>query len=429
MATYGSSSQAQSGSSGYNLAQPAGTVNGSYLVAVVHGDASGTSALNLTGGSTWNLLDSGTVGLGAYKLFWKLAGSSEPANYTVAFDDTEGYSTAHVIMSNDAGTSAPVFQVTTAAGSSTTAATPGITPPDSTALEVRFALANGTGSARTWTAPGGLTERTDIQAGSNTTATGTSATRTLASASATTSLNFTASGNVTDKIGITVGIPSGVITQDIAPSSIASGEAFGTAQLNLRLTASGIASGEAFGTVGISLTISPSGIASAEAFGTAIVDAGLRPTGIASGEAFGSATVIRQQFIVPTGVGSAEAFGSVSLQLGYPQEIEPDGIASEEAHGDHTLTSLSRLVLVNPSIQETPAAWDDLNVRFGIHRGITIMKDALGAWRQVRYPAQTEIEIAQRVYLGGRRHIISSSEADELIGAGFGAYILLEPDI
>jgi hypothetical protein len=452
MATYGASSQASSQTSPYNIARPTGVVAGTYMVAAIANDVENNgSGIGITGGSTWNSLTSGLTEETGYRLFWKIAGGSEPANYSVSYNSgSNAYSIAHIITSNDAGTSAPVWQVTNTAGSGTTGPTPGITPPDATALEVRFILAsNSSGGARTWTSPGGLTERTDINESGFTN--GSSATRTLASGSATTSLNFTASGTVNDRVGITVGIPSGATEQTVSPGGIASGEAFGTARLSFTvrpsgiaseeafgglvistpepqfITAEGIASGEAFGTLTTRLYIGASGIASGEAFGSPRLAALIGPSGIPSGEAFGTTNVAIEQFISPTGVTSGAAFGVAALQIGYPQTIEVVGIESRGVVEDPYVRNLHRLLLVNPSIQETPAAWDRLNVRFGIHRGITIIKDADGVWSSVRYPAQTEIEAAQKVFLGGRRHDITPDEADELTDAGYGSYITLEP--
>lgn len=454
MATYGFSSSASSETSPFNIAKPSSVVSGTYMVAWMHCDEGGAgSSMGISGGSTWNSLTSGLTGNTGYRLFWKLAGGSEPTNYSVTFDDTSAFAVAHIVTSNDAGTGAPVWQVTNTSGSGTTGPTPGITPPDATALEIRLIGASLAGSpgARTWSPPAGLTERTDLQQG--TFASGSSATRTLASSSATTSLNFTASGSVSDRVGATVGVPSGSTLQTVTPSGIASAEAWGTTSVVSVIGPSGIASGEAWGSSVVTTpqpqTISPSAIASAEAFGTLVTGryigvsgiasgeawgsarlaALIGPTGIASGEAWGSTNVAIEQFIRPAGLVSAEAFGSITLQLGYPQTIFVEGIESGELFEDPTVRNDHRLVLVNPSIQETPVALDRLNIRFGIHRGITIMKDGLGVWSTVRYPAQVEIEQAQRVYMGGHRHTISLDEAEELINAGYGAYILLEPDI
>lgn len=154
-----------------------------------------------------------------------------------------------------------------------------------------------------------------------------------------------------------IGLP-GPWVQTVAPGSIASGEAFGTATVNQSIdlggngiasaeafgsatvtqtggtqtiVPSGIASAEAFGTPQINLIVFPSGIASGEAFGTATVGLFISPAGIASGEAFGTPTIVL--FIAPAGIGSAEVFGVPGVSTG-GVVVEPTGIASGEAFGD-----------------------------------------------------------------------------------------------
>jgi hypothetical protein len=163
--------------------------------------------------------------------------------------------------------------------------------------------------------------------------------------------------------------------QTLAPSAIASLEAFGSPQLDLTVLADPVASAEtfgsttliieqflspdaiasleAFGTAQIDLTVLATGIASLEAFGTAQLDLTVFPTSIASAETFGSATVVAQQFLGPDAIASAEAFGSPQLNLivfpssiasgetfGSPQldlTVFPDGIATLEAFGSAQL--------------------------------------------------------------------------------------------
>ena len=134
-----------------------------------------------------------------------------------------------------------------------------------------------------------------------------------------------------------------VLTQDqaIVVTGIASLEAFGSLTLiqDQTITVSGIASLEAFGTQVLTqgLTIAVSGIDSAEAFGTTLVTPGnvdIVVSGIATGEAFGSSTVTRDndQILLPSGVVSAEGFGSVTVTPG-DVSITVSGIASAEQFG------------------------------------------------------------------------------------------------
>ncbi len=132
--------------------------------------------------------------------------------------------------------------------------------------------------------------------------------------------------------------PSGIASEEalgtpavhlkVSASSIASAEAFGTAQINLKLSPSGIASTETHGSPQVNLKVSPAAIASAEAFGTCSVSSGgIQATGIASEEAFGTASLNLK--IAPSSVDPAEAFGTLKLNL----LISPTGISSAEAFG------------------------------------------------------------------------------------------------
>ena len=159
---------------------------------------------------------------------------------------------------------------------------------------------------------------------------------------------------------------------NILPSSISSGEAFGTSVItqgggqSVTLTG-GIASAEAFGSHTVttgSVSVAPSSIASAEAFGGHTITAGvvvLSPGGVEPAEAFGTHTIttgvvdvspnsiisteafgnhtltVGTFFIFPDGVASAEVFGDCVVTTGNV-DISPDGIASAEAFGDHVLT-------------------------------------------------------------------------------------------
>jgi hypothetical protein len=46
-----------------------------------------------------------------------------------------------------------------------------------------------------------------------------------------------------------------------------------------------------------------------------------------------------------------------------------------------------------------------------------------GSFSSVRYPAQTELEAALRVYLGGHVYAIDAAEGEALAAAGYGDFI------
>lgn len=118
-----------------------------------------------------------------------------------------------------------------------------------------------------------------------------------------------------------------IATGPVNPTGISSLEDFGISQLNQKIIAQAIASLEAFGAVEVLYMIRPSGITSSEAFGTSILAGPITVTGITSLEAFGTAQL--NFTIYPSGIVSLEAFGAAQLNL----EIEPIGITSEEAFG------------------------------------------------------------------------------------------------
>lgn len=174
---------------------------------------------------------------------------------------------------------------------------------------------------------------------------------------------------------------------------------------------------------GISVALIPP---SPETFGTASLTIGIHPSGIASAEAFGSIAVSEHQTVTVTGIASALAFGTPSLILGHPQTIVVAGISSLEAFGAATLRNTKQWVLRPHSVQETPAAYDRLNIRFGIHRGISIIQRQDLSFYESRYPAQTELEEALRFYMGGHVYIVSNEEASALIAAGYADVLTLE---
>lgn len=173
-----------------------------------------------------------------------------------------------------------------------------------------------------------------------------------------TGVNFDIDGYDRDAGGVTWDIGADeFVSVDItlSPSSISSGEAFGTTLIELVISqtsissaetfgtltlatdwivsSTGISSDEAFGTSVITLDISLSGIPSSEAFGTSLITLSIETTSIASQEAFGSHTL--ELIISASGIASTETFGTPSLELA----ILLSSIPSSEAFGSTTLTA------------------------------------------------------------------------------------------
>jgi hypothetical protein len=81
---------------------------------------------------------------------------------------------------------------------------------------------------------------------------------------------------------------------------------------------------------------------------------------------------------------------------------------------------------IPPQVKETPAGWDRLLIRYGIHRGVTVMM-INGVYSSYRFPSQTETLEAQEVYLGGHEYTIDEKTKNRLtdasIGGVYGDYI------
>ena len=73
---------------------------------------------------------------------------------------------------------------------------------------------------------------------------------------------------------------------------------------------------------------------------------------------------------------------------------------------------------------ETEIRWVDRDAGLYIEGtvGITVINEG-GAYRQVLYPAQSELEAADGYYLGGHLYEITAAEKTALEASGYGAYI------
>lgn len=127
--------------------------------------------------------------------------------------------------------------------------------------------------------------------------------------------------------------------QTLSPSSVASLEVFGTAQLNQQIIANTIISLAAIPQPALDLIIMAAGnmpslgTVPAPDFGTGVVI--LYPDSMASQEAPGDPTLITGPVILdPSAIISIEAFGTAVIEL----YLLPSSIASIEAHGSPTLT-------------------------------------------------------------------------------------------
>lgn len=80
---------------------------------------------------------------------------------------------------------------------------------------------------------------------------------------------------------------------------------------------------------------------------------------------------------------------------------------------------MAQYKFVPPTVYETPIAWDRLFVRYGIHRGVTVLMID-GRYNTYRFPGQTEVAAATEVYLGGHEYIIDEKTKTRLTDASIG---------
>lgn len=87
---------------------------------------------------------------------------------------------------------------------------------------------------------------------------------------------------------------------------------------------------------------------------------------------------------------------------------------------------MAQYKFVPPTVKETPVAWDRLLIRYGIHRGVSVLM-INGFYSSYRFPAQTDIAMSTEHYLGGHEYIIDEATKNRLtdasIGGVYGDYI------
>lgn len=206
MSTFRSVASTTSGSASFTCAKPSGTVLADVLVAFQQQGVG--SVGDLTTPSGWTLLTSvPDPNGGAAKVWWKVAGSSEPSTYS--FTQNTGTSLVAIAAISSASITTPVVaQVSSTLSSVSSVPTPSVTPPDATSVVLRWAGSVTPIGAVTWSPPATHTELADLQfAGASTS--GSLAFKALSSGAATGSQSFTPSPSVSGYIGLAVVVGSG----------------------------------------------------------------------------------------------------------------------------------------------------------------------------------------------------------------------------
>jgi hypothetical protein len=197
---------AVSGSASFTIARPPGTTEGDTLVLAFFKDEGNASTIVTPSGYTSIAEQNSGTTYTRGKAFIKAAGGSEPTTYTL--DRGTGGSSSAAILICLEGTALPAVVASVSAGTGNNITTPSVTPSSANGIELRFAAADGDGSARTITPPAGYTEPTGADVNESGFTHLEAAYKVLSSSAATGTQTHVASGAITSRVGITIFLPT-----------------------------------------------------------------------------------------------------------------------------------------------------------------------------------------------------------------------------
>lgn len=205
--------------------KPTGTVQDDILLGFQTAGFGGLTDMTApTGGATWNSLESfGPEGDIQYaKVWWKVAGASEPSTYTFHGFSSGDHSV--IVVAVEGVTSATPLHANSDPGTGgTSVATPSVTAT-AAGIEVRFAAGPRTGTT-TWTPPAGYTEQVEVNSPGTDKFCATAASKVITGAGATGALNFTASASLDNRLGATITMVGSAVDATISAATLtAAGE-------------------------------------------------------------------------------------------------------------------------------------------------------------------------------------------------------------
>jgi hypothetical protein len=81
---------------------------------------------------------------------------------------------------------------------------------------------------------------------------------------------------------------------------------------------------------------------------------------------------------------------------------------------------MTEYIFVTPTIEEGPAGSGRLFHFYKLNRGITIIRQLGGAYAQIRFPLDSDLDSFPEVYRGGYNHTVSTATRAALIAGGVG---------
>lgn len=370
---FGTAGAANNGSTGFTCGLPASIANGDLLLLAV---ASKYPATPPNTPSGWILVGQAIGGLGASgqdagqvltTVFGRIANGTETGNVT----DTMGSNCCRARIFRYTKAAAKNWELVATTGADATAdgtwsvtfgSDPGIIASDMIFVasgvngDIASTLVSAEAVSATGATFGAVTERED--GGSNTGddialfVTQHPVTAGPASAAPTYTATLGGTPTANSPTGASVLVRMREVDLLADPSSIVSGEAFGSASVGHELSAVSISSGEAFDVpiIAPTQTTLVTSIDSSEAFGSPVLSIELGADAVASGELFDDPIIVTIDVIATTSVDSAEAFGDPSIR----SDIYLDGVTSSETFGDATIGLVPPPISVLQEVVATP---------------------------------------------------------------------------
>jgi hypothetical protein len=224
----------------FNVTAPAGLVAGDVLVAFHTNDFGSTAQMGISGGAAWQPLAQATIGVehANTRVWWKVAGGSEPATYGFT-QHSNADAVVAIVAVEDASEAVPTVELLTSAEVSDLLDTPS-TDPGTARLELRWVGANSVDEvATTFTPPAGFAELADLDSDAN--IAGSLAERDLTSSAPTGVHSFLADQDIRYHNGVTVNLSNAPTAAFVGfvPEWPVDWNPAGTADSFVRITAQG----------------------------------------------------------------------------------------------------------------------------------------------------------------------------------------------
>jgi hypothetical protein len=81
---------------------------------------------------------------------------------------------------------------------------------------------------------------------------------------------------------------------------------------------------------------------------------------------------------------------------------------------------MTNWIFQTPTVKEGPAGEHRLFYFYKLDRGITIVMDTDGEWKQIRYAVDDDLNYYPIVYRGGSKHIVDDATKASLIAGDVG---------